>query len=44
MINTTMGGEPYQVARFAATLRRQLFKGWLIYACQNMNWNSDIYI
>lgn len=31
MINTTMDGEPYQVARFAATLRRQLFKGWFIY-------------
>lgn len=26
MINTTMDGEPYQVARFAATLRRKLFK------------------
>ena len=44
MINTTMDGEPYQVARFAATLRRQLFQGWLIYIWQNMNWNDDVYI
>jgi phospholipase D1/2 len=26
MINSTMNGEPYQVSRFAATLRRQLYK------------------
>lgn len=27
MIESTMDGKPYQVARFAATLRRSLFKG-----------------
>ena len=27
MINSTMNGMPYPVARFAATLRRQLYKG-----------------
>lgn len=27
MIDAYMNGEPYRVARFAATLRRQLYKG-----------------
>jgi hypothetical protein len=27
MINSTMNGVPFPVARFAATLRRQLYKG-----------------
>ena len=27
MMNSTMNGVPYPVARFAATLRRQLYKG-----------------
>jgi phospholipase D1/2 len=27
MINSTMNGMPYPVARFATTLRRQLYKG-----------------
>jgi phospholipase D1/2 len=27
MINSTMNGVPYPVARFATTLRRQLYKG-----------------
>ena len=27
MIDSTMDGKPYQVSRFAATLRRQLYKG-----------------
>jgi phospholipase D1/2 len=27
MINSTMNGMPYPVGRFAATLRRQLYKG-----------------
>ena len=27
MVNSTMNGVPYPVARFAATLRRQLYKG-----------------
>ena len=27
MINSTMNGVPYPVARFAATLRRQIYKG-----------------
>ena len=30
MINSTMNGVPYPVARFAATLRRQLYKGILL--------------
>ena len=27
MIDAYMNGQPYRVARFAATLRRQLYKG-----------------
>lgn len=27
MIDSTMNGEPYQVGRFAATLRRKLYRG-----------------
>ncbi len=27
MIDSTMNGEPYQVGRFAASLRRKLYRG-----------------
>jgi len=42
MIATTMDGKPYMASRFAATLRRKLFRGkaLLIWRLQLLNYTS----
>ena len=42
MINSTMNGIPYPVARFAATLRRQLYKGMSLFAFHSDSFRSSL--
>ncbi|KAF8900846.1 hypothetical protein CPB84DRAFT_1836517 [Gymnopilus junonius] len=43
MIESTMNGEPYQASRFAATLRRALYKGWCPFNCLQSAYLTEFY-